>query len=304
VSQPSEETNGTNQGELLTGTASDDTINGSDGRDTLTGGDGDDIINGGADGDQLTGGLGRDRFVYKSFGDRGDTIKGFNVQQDAIVLTDLFEEIGYEGVNPIGDGYLQFVQQGLNTAVQIDPDGVNGLSPFRTLAVLENVKVQDLNSYALNEITGTSKADKLTGTNGRDIISGLAGKDTLSGGAGDDMLVGGFDGDQLTGGLGKDLFVYNGEQNPLNKSLLDKGDIITDFSVTEDKLVLSNLFDAIGYQGVDAIEDGYLKFVQQGLSTVVQVDTDGIHGVSQFQALTTLQNVNVAQLAIGNNVIV
>lgn len=304
VSQPSKTTNGTNKADPLTGTDSDDTINGLQGRDTIASGNGDDIINGGTDGDQLTGGSGRDRFVYESFGDRGDTIADFNVKQDALVLTGLFKEIGYEGVDPIEDGYLQFVQQGLNTAVQIDPDGVDGVSPFRTLVVLENVKTQDINSYALNEITGTAQADKLTGTNGRDIISGLAGKDTLSGGAGDDMIVGGFDGDQLTGGQGKDLFVYNGEQNPTNKSLQDKGDTITDFNVTDDKLVLSNLFDAIGYQGVDAIEDGYLQFVQQGLNTVVQVDADGINGVSQFQALTTLQKVDAAELAIGSNVIV
>jgi Ca2+-binding RTX toxin-like protein len=304
VSQPSEVTNGTDKGDPLTGTASDDTINGLKGRDTILGGDGDDIINGGFDGDQLTGGLGRDRFVYDSFGDRGDTIKDFNLQDDALVLTGLFKEIGYQGVDPIGDGYLQFVQQGLNTAVQIDPDGVDGLSPFRTLVVLENIKAQDLNSYALSETTGTSGADTLIGTNGRDIISGLAGKDILIGGAGDDIIIGGFDGDKLTGGLGKDLFVYNGEQNPINNSLQDKGDTITDFNVTDDKLVLSNLFDAIGYQGVDPIEDGYLQFVQQGLSTVVQVDTDGIDGVSPFQTLTTLQKVDVAELTIGSNVIV
>lgn len=304
VSQPSKVTNGTDKGDSLTGTASDDTINGLKGRDTIAGGDGDDIINGGADGDQLTGGLSRDRFIYDSFGDRGDTIKDFNLQEDALVLTGLFKEIGYVGVDPIGDGYLQFVQQGLNTAVQIDPDGADGLSPFRTLAVLENVNAAALNSYALNEIAGTSGADQLTGANGRNIISGLAGKDTVIGGAGDDIIIGGFDGDRLTGGLGKDLFVYNGEQNPINSSLQDKGDTITDFNVTDDKLVLSNLFDGIGYQGVNPITEGYLQFVQQGLSTVVQVDIDGINGASQFQSLTTLQKVNVAELAIGSNVIV
>ncbi|HEY9603466.1 MAG TPA: hypothetical protein V6C85_17755, partial [Allocoleopsis sp.] len=101
VSQPSKVTNGTDKGDSLTGTASDDTINGLKGRDTIVGGNGDDIINGGADGDQLTGGLGRDRFVYDSFGDRGDTIKDFNPKEDALVLTGLFKEIGYLGVDPI-----------------------------------------------------------------------------------------------------------------------------------------------------------------------------------------------------------
>jgi Ca2+-binding RTX toxin-like protein len=296
VSQPLKENTGTEKGDQLAGTAKADRINGLKGRDVINGGEGDDIINGGVDGDTITTGLGRDRIVYDSFSDRGDTSTDFNLTEDALVLTGLFKEIGYQGVDPISDGYLQFVQQGLNTLVQIDPDGADGASPFRTLVTLENVNADYLNSYALNEITGTSKADKLTGTNGQDTISGLAGKDTLIGGNGDDIIIGGFDGDRLTGGLGQDLFVYNGMQ--------DAGDTITDFNVEQDKLVLSNLFEAIDYQGVDPIDDGYLQFVQQGSSTVVQVDADGIDGPSQFKTLSTLQQVNVADLAIGSNVIV
>lgn len=148
----------------------------------------------------------------------------------------------------------------------------------------------------MNEITGTSGNDQLIGSNGDDIISGLTGRDTLIGGAGNDILVGGLDGDQLTGGQGSDQFVYN--------NYSERTDIITDFSVNEDKLVLSNLLANLQYDGVDPIRDGYLQFVQDGSSTRVQVDQDGTNGSYPFMTLVILENVTATNLVLGSNVII
>jgi Ca2+-binding RTX toxin-like protein len=120
------------------------TLIGSDGRDTLTGTINDDILIGGLGGDTLTGGAGADQFVYESFSDRTDTITDFNPNQDMVVLTDVFAEIGYQGIDPIADGYLQFVQDNSNTRVQIDPDGADGFQTFRTMAILQNVAIESL----------------------------------------------------------------------------------------------------------------------------------------------------------------
>lgn len=117
---------------------------GTDGRDTLIGTTDDDIITGGLGGDTLTGEAGADQFVYESFSDRTDKITDFNPDQDMVVLTDVFAEIGYAGADPIADGYLQFVQDGSNARVQIDPDGVDGFYPFRTMAILQNVTIESL----------------------------------------------------------------------------------------------------------------------------------------------------------------
>jgi len=117
---------------------------GTDGRDTLIGTTGNDILIGGLGGDTLTGGAGADQFVYESFSDRTDKITDFNPNQDMVVLTDVFIEIGYDGIDPIADGYLQFVQDGSNARVQIDPDGVDGFQVFRTMAILENVTIEFL----------------------------------------------------------------------------------------------------------------------------------------------------------------
>jgi Ca2+-binding RTX toxin-like protein len=119
------------------------TVIGTDGRDTLIGTSGDDILIGGLGGDTLTGGEGADQFVYESFSDRTDTITDFNPDEDMVVLTDVFAEIGYQGIDPIADGYLQFVQDGSKARVQIDPDGV-GFHAFRTMASLENVAIESL----------------------------------------------------------------------------------------------------------------------------------------------------------------
>jgi hypothetical protein len=63
-----------------------------------------------------------------------DTIADFNVNEDMLVLTNLFAALNYNGIDPIADGYLQFVQDGSRTRVQVDPDSIQGAFPFTTIA--------------------------------------------------------------------------------------------------------------------------------------------------------------------------
>ena len=129
---------GTATDENLTGTDFPDTINANGGNDTLTGAAGDDI---------LTGGLGADRFVYQTTSDRtftGDTITDFNSNQDLLDLTVLFNDLGYTGTNPVTDGYLQFLELGVNTLVQIDEDSISPTQGFSTLVTLNNVSPTQL----------------------------------------------------------------------------------------------------------------------------------------------------------------
>lgn len=55
--------------------------------------------------------------------------------------------------------------------------------------------------------------------------------DLIEGGAGDDLITGGNGHDALFGGDGADIFVFKGRFG---------GDIIEDFDVAEDELVLAN----------------------------------------------------------------
>jgi Ca2+-binding RTX toxin-like protein len=63
---------------------------------------------------------------------------------------------------------------------------------------------------AIENLTGTSFADKLYGNELGNVLSAGMGNDWLEGWAGDDVMVGGQGDDQLLGGLGIDTAQYNG----------------------------------------------------------------------------------------------
>ena len=85
-----------------------------------------------------------------------------------------------------------------------------------------------------NVIFGNDSANVLTGNAGSDYLEGFGGNDTLSGGTGDDILIGDGGNDTLQGGAGADVFGFDGALGAGNVGT------ITDFSVTEDTIVLAN----------------------------------------------------------------
>ncbi|AVH64574.1 bluetail domain-containing putative surface protein [Nostoc sp. 'Peltigera membranacea cyanobiont' N6] len=125
--------------------------------------------------------------------------------------------------------------------------------------------------------TGTPGRDTLIGTSTSDRITGLQGADTI------------------TGGGGNDEFVYT--------NIRDNGDTITDFEIGKDHIVFTQLLDSLvtgGYNGANAIADGYVKVVQ-GTSTSnfsVQIDADGSTGDDIFRPFIT---VNLAGTGTLNN---
>ncbi|BAQ64302.1 S-layer family protein [Geminocystis sp. NIES-3709] len=82
-----------------------------------------------------------------------------------------------------------------------------------------------------DNLNGGNNNDRLLGGNGNDILLGGTGNDNLNGGSGNDTLIAGSGIDTLTGGTGVDRFGFK---------YADEGiDIITDFSVTDDKIIIS-----------------------------------------------------------------
>ncbi|MBV5311048.1 calcium-binding protein, partial [Chromatium okenii] len=79
-----------------------------------------------------------------------------------------------------------------------------------------------------NVLTGNDNVNTLSGLAGNDLLIGGKGNDTLNGDAGNDTLIGGSGKDSLTGGAGQDVFQFAGKDTA----------IITDFSITDDKIVL------------------------------------------------------------------
>ncbi|PSF32497.1 hypothetical protein C7H19_21635 [Aphanothece hegewaldii CCALA 016] len=142
--------------DLLYGNAGNDTIYGGNGQDTSYGGDGNDllfgqlgnnILVGGGGSDTLYGGSQVNQIVYQQISDRGtaitgDQIKQFDTSQDKLILTELFDNIGYSGSNPVADGYLRLRLSGSSTLLEIDADG--GANSFVRMATLYNVTASNL----------------------------------------------------------------------------------------------------------------------------------------------------------------
>lgn len=127
--------------------------------------------------------------------------------------------------NPIATGYLRLIQDGNDTIVAVDYDGLNGSDQVMPVFRLLNLSAASLTDYNLNgydphgaplrAVTSTGTAgndrieggdfdDTLSGGDGADALIARGGNDHLDGGAGDDTLDGGRGNDMLTGGAGND----------------------------------------------------------------------------------------------------
>ncbi|MFM6077436.1 MAG: putative Ig domain-containing protein, partial [Dolichospermum sp.] len=140
-----------------------------------------------------------------------------------------------------------------------------------------------INVNDLNEITGNALIN-----NGRNPIVGTAGSDYITGGPGAKTI---------TGGAGSDFFVFT--------NLRDVGQRITDFTVGEDKIVLTQLLSSINYNGADPIADQYMRFVagtgSNANSIFLQIDRDGSLGSAIFKNFLQVDNITTTQLNNVNN---
>ena len=167
---------GTQNNDLLIGSAGADRIYGYNGFDTLNGGEGNDILVGGDGNDTLYGGDGTDLMLGAAGND--------------ILFVDALDSV-IDG----GDGYDTAYLQG-TVGVVLD----------LAAAHIERV-YGGTGSDLLNAGTGAS-AVEINGGGGDDRITGSAFNDLLRGDAGNDTIVGGDGNDTLYGGAGADLFVF------------------------------------------------------------------------------------------------
>jgi Ca2+-binding RTX toxin-like protein len=151
-----------------------------------------------------------------------------------------------------------------------------------------------------DRLFGGDGIDSLSGGEGNDTLMGGRGADTISGGDGIDRIFGEFLGegasvDTLTGGADADTFVFVNASKTTqvvtvttptgsgtfvqDVSVMDK---ITDFDpqgIDRDMIDLSILFDlksrTFTGSAQDAIDQGFLRFVQLGGATQVIYDTNG-----------------------------
>jgi Ca2+-binding RTX toxin-like protein len=125
---------------VLMGMDGDDTLLGGAGNDMVAGGIGMDLLVGGEGTDTLTGGADSDRHDFNSLDGSVDIIAGFSsaapgMGGDILDLADLL--IGFDPMQSVIDNFVQYVQQGGDTRVQVNADGMG--ADFVAVAVLQGV---------------------------------------------------------------------------------------------------------------------------------------------------------------------
>lgn len=255
---------------------------------SLVGGGGNDVLNASQGSDRLTGGAGSDTFVFKAMPWSAGQITDFQVGADKLDLSALYGG-GYRGANPVVDGYVSFVSDGMGgTRVLVDVDGAapGNMIKFH-VTTLAGVEPGGLT--AANVLGSADASPGSSPTPGVKLIAATPGS-TLTGGPGADTLVASQGADWLTGGGGDDRFEF--PQKPWSAGR------IADFTPGSDVLDLRSLFSAAGYRGGDPVADGYLRFVSDGAGgTKILFDQDGWGSGNPWPTtITTLDGVAPSSL--------
>jgi len=321
-------------GTRLTGRDDDNILIGNSGANVLDGKGGNDTLDGGAGADIMAGGDGNDTYFVDYIGDQVQEGNGINSGIDTVnALIAYTLGANVENLTLIGKGDISGTGNGLDNVI-IGNGGNNVLDGGAGADTLKGGDGHD--TYIVDNLgdivdeTGTTGTDTvlasvnftlgtnveyltLTGAGAIDGTgNGLANKiignnavNNLDGGAGDDVLTGRGGADHMTGGTGHDQFVY--------ADILDGGDeteTIADFTVGNgadaDTLDLHGLLTGLqGYDGTNAITDGYLRFVDDGNgNTQVQIDGDGAAGNSlDFITLVTLTGTHMTEADVQNLVL-
>ena len=130
-----------------------------------------------------------------------------------------------------------------------------------------------------DRMDGGAGNDSLMGNSGNDVLNGDEGDDALFGSLGNDVLRGGAGSDSLSGGSGADRFVFD--------ALSQGVDVITDFG-TGDVLAIGNLLSGFAA----GREADFVRLLDNGANTTVQLDVDGAANGSAYEFLAVLTGVS------------
>jgi len=211
------------------GGVGNDMLYGEQDDDTLFGGDGNDLLDGGQGADYMDGESGNDTY-YLTLDIDGNI-------EDTVVESSASSGGTRDTV------YIPFQVESYIAPVGVEVVRMN--AGFSETAVTGNSSGNVISGNAGgNTLDGGAGNDSLWGGSGADTLIGGSGNDSLSGGTGADTLWGGAGTDTLTGGTGADGFGLTVEGN----------EVISDFSVTDDGILLSHsVFAAVG-SAVEASE--------------------------------------------------
>ncbi|MEY4980086.1 MAG: hypothetical protein RLZZ352_2356 [Pseudomonadota bacterium] len=239
--------------ENLQGSGYNDVLTGNAGNNRLDGLAGNDTLDGKAGADTLIGGDGSDTYYVDNAGDVVTETNASATGGTDIVYTSLSAytlggnvENGLINTattaNLTGNTLNNWLNAGSGTGNNVF-DGGTGTDTVSYSRASAGVSVSLALSAA--QATGGSGADtllnieNLQGSQFNDVLTGNAGNNRLDGLAGNDTLIGGAGADTLTGGTGNDIFDFNA-LSELGLGVAAR-DVITDFTVGQDKLDLSTI---------------------------------------------------------------
>ncbi len=258
----------------------------------LIGSGGHDVLNASQGSDRLTGGAGSDTFVFKAMPWSAGQITDFQLGSDKLDLSGLYGG-GYKGSNPVADGYVSFVSDGMGgTKVLVDTDGA-GSGNMIKFHVTTLVGVGPSGLTSANVLGGAGATPDPSPAAGVKLVATTPGS-TLTGGPGADILLASQGADRLTGGGGADRFEFPAKPWSAGQ--------ITDFAPGSDILDLRSLFASAGYRGSNPVADGYLRLDHDGAGgTKVSFDQDGWGSGNPWPTtITTLNGVAPSSLHAGD----
>ena len=262
---------------------------GGDGADTLIGGGGIDAFGGSLGADVINGGGNVDVLSYENSA-AGVTIdltkagaQGGGGDGAGDVISNIENLIGSKFDDDLtGDAVANVIVGGAGSDT-IDGGGGNDTvsylsSDFGVTVDLTQILQGGVGHAAGDELTNI---ENVIGSDLGDDITGNAGNNVLEGRGGHDTLVGGDGNDTMSGGSGADTYAWF--------DAISGKDTITDFDSGVDVLDISDLLD-----GFDPLTSGaaeFVRFLQSGGDTTVQLDVDGKVGGTDFVTLVTLKGV-------------
>ncbi|MGT3829851.1 Ig-like domain-containing protein [Vibrio cholerae] len=141
-------------------------------------------------------------------------------------------------------------------------------------------------------LIGGDGNDALRGGADNDYLSGGRGNDVLRGDSGNDVLIGGLGSDILTGGSGDDLFKW------VDGDLDNSKDRITDFTIGQDKIDLSDLFPDETRTLDQLLNSHVIEISGQGQNSEIVINkgstehvTIQLDGVAAIDLLSNLENI-------------
>ncbi|MBH1971749.1 hypothetical protein FK216_09740 [Moraxellaceae bacterium AER2_44_116] len=324
---------GTSYSNGLLGEEGDDYIDGGDGKDRLDGGSGNDTLKGGMDDDTLYGGSGTDQ-LYGEAGDDYLSTSGIYDGNDSLYGGSGKDDLNADGNNNLLEGGEDIDSLAVNGS---QSTLMGGLGADSLTVNGDNNLLDGGEGDSHFDVYGN--ANTVVGGDGTDVIS-LAGMAAgqVNAGAGDDAVYlwresyGGADSSnvQIHLGVGNDHvdtegygagYYFSGTATittgmgsdivELSLRGLERGLdllVITDFSVGAggDKLdltpVLARLHE-LGYDYSNPFTHSWLRFVQSGADTLLQVDKDSLGTGEDWQTLSILKNVVAADIDWGINLI-